>query len=111
MVMACARAFVFMFIPLPVPAPVFVCISSRTQTQTPPPPDDGGAAEVVSAVIPIAGEPELYLVALGKNLSVVRWSTSDPDQHTATPKIIQTTTDDHFNDAKCDPRGRLWAGR
>lgn len=72
--------------------------------------DDGGAAEVVSAVLPIASEPDLYLVALGKNLSVVRWSTSDPDQHTATTKVIQTTTDDHFNDAKCDPQGRLWAG-
>lgn len=72
--------------------------------------DDGGVAETVSAVIPVEGEPELFVVGLGKTLSVVRWSIQDPDQMTVKPVVIQTTTDDHFNDAKCDPQGRLWAG-
>ncbi|KAG7169961.1 Regucalcin-like 3, partial [Homarus americanus] len=72
--------------------------------------DDGGVAEVVSMVIPVHDDPELMVVGLGKALSVVRWSTSDPDIHTIKTKVIQTTTDDHFNDAKCDPQGRLWAG-
>ncbi|XP_064110835.1 regucalcin-like [Macrobrachium nipponense] len=72
--------------------------------------DDGGAAETVSVVIPVEGEPELFVVGLGNTLSVVRWSVSDADQITVKPSVIQTTTDDHFNDAKCDPQGRLWAG-
>ncbi|XP_069191091.1 regucalcin-like [Procambarus clarkii] len=72
--------------------------------------EDGGVAEVISVVIPVEGEPDLLLVGMGKTLCVVRWSPDDPDSHTVTAKVIQTTTDDHFNDAKCDPQGRLWAG-
>ncbi|KAK7079237.1 hypothetical protein SK128_006064 [Halocaridina rubra] len=72
--------------------------------------DDGGVAETVSAVVPVEGEPELFVAAIGKTLSVVRWAVNDPDHVTKQGKVIQTTTDDHFNDAKCDPQGRLWAG-
>ncbi|XP_071528075.1 regucalcin-like isoform X2 [Panulirus ornatus] len=72
--------------------------------------DDGGVAETASMVIPVEGEPDLLVVGLGKTLSVVRWTSTDPDRHTVKPKVIQTTTDDHFNDGKCDPQGRLWAG-
>ncbi|TOF71680.1 hypothetical protein CGJ15_27870, partial [Vibrio parahaemolyticus] len=40
--------------------------------------DDGGAAKGVNMVIPVEDDPELMVVGLGKNLSVVRWSVDDP---------------------------------
>lgn len=75
-------------------------------------PDDGGAAETLSAVIPVEGEKDLFIVTLGMTLCLVRWSTSDPDEHTVKPQVLHTVEDEshHINDAKCDPRGRLWAG-
>ncbi|KAK8730704.1 hypothetical protein OTU49_007878, partial [Cherax quadricarinatus] len=72
--------------------------------------DDGDSATHVSMVIPVEDDPEMMVVALGKNLSVVHWSVDDPDIHTTKPKVLHTTTDHRFNDAKCDPQGRLWAG-
>lgn len=70
---------------------------------------DGGKG-VVSMAIPVEGEEDLYVVGLGNTISAIRWSTSDPDIHTAKPTILHSTNDFQFNDAKCDPRGRLWTG-
>lgn len=76
------------------------------------PPDDGGKAHTLSAVIPVEGDPDLYLVSLGLSVCVVRWSITDPDQHTVKPHVLVTVDkSDHLNDAKCDPQGRLWIGK
>ncbi|KAK8730700.1 hypothetical protein OTU49_007876 [Cherax quadricarinatus] len=77
--------------------------------------DSGSSESTVSLIIPIEGEPDLFLTSLDRSLAVVKWSTTDPDQHTVKPKAILHTVDDHyptnrFNDGKCDPQGRLWAG-
>ncbi|XP_042859950.1 regucalcin-like [Penaeus japonicus] len=50
------------------------------------------------------------MAVAGKDLSLFRWSVYDPDDHNTTAKAIHTTRDFGFNDAKCDPQGRLWAG-
>ncbi|KAK8395054.1 hypothetical protein O3P69_006068 [Scylla paramamosain] len=65
---------------------------------------------VVTMAIPVEGEEDLWVVGLGNTLSVVRWAESDPDDHTAKATIIHATNDYQFNDAKCDPQGRLWIG-
>ncbi|KAK3877111.1 hypothetical protein Pcinc_018146 [Petrolisthes cinctipes] len=71
---------------------------------------DGGTSKMVNFVIPVEGEPELMVVGVGNKVSLVHWPPSDPDSHTTTPITLHTFTDDHFNVAKCDPQGRLWAG-
>lgn len=78
------------------------------------PPDDGGATKTVTFVIPLeGGEPGQLVVSLGNRVSLLNWPPSQSDdEHTASPTAtLHVTTDDHFNDAKCDPQGRLWAGR
>ncbi|XP_042875162.1 regucalcin-like [Penaeus japonicus] len=76
--------------------------------------DESGSA--VSLVIPVEGARDLFLVGLGRSLAVVRWAASDPDRHTVKAEVVLHTIDHHcptnrFNDGKCDPRGRLWAGK
>ncbi|XP_042861798.1 regucalcin-like [Penaeus japonicus] len=70
----------------------------------------GDPLDVVTAAIPVEGDPDLYVAAEGKHLSFLRWSARDPDVDNTTVKIVYTTKDFAFNDAKCDPQGRLWAG-
>lgn len=72
--------------------------------------DDGGEAKTVTMVIPVEGSPDSYLLTVGNRICVVRWRTQDPDEHTVRPRVVKDTRDSHFNDAKCDPRGRLWVG-
>ncbi|XP_064108349.1 regucalcin-like isoform X2 [Macrobrachium nipponense] len=72
--------------------------------------DDGGKAKSVTLVVPVEGMKEWYVVSVGNTLCAVHWKVSDPDDHTVVPKVLQVTTDSHFNDGKCDPQGRLWAG-
>lgn len=72
--------------------------------------DGGSDKQVVSMAIPVEGEKDLWIVGLGNTLSAIRWSASDPDTHTVKPTILHATNDYQFNDAKCDPQGRLWIG-
>ncbi|CAL4079930.1 unnamed protein product, partial [Meganyctiphanes norvegica] len=68
----------------------------------------------VSIVIPVEGEPDLYIVTVGRCVGTVRWPVSSADQLTVKANLLHVTDDhyplNHFNDGKCDPRGRLWAG-
>lgn len=69
----------------------------------------------MSLVIPVEGDRDLFLVGLGRSLAVVRWAVSDPDRHAVKAEAVLHTVDpqsptNRFNDGKCDPQGRLWAG-
>ncbi|KAG0723523.1 Regucalcin [Chionoecetes opilio] len=64
----------------------------------------------LTMAIPVEGEKDLWVVGLGNTLATVHWAASDPDHHTVKPKVLHATDDFHFNDAKCDPEGRLWTG-
>ncbi|KAG7162050.1 regucalcin-like [Homarus americanus] len=77
--------------------------------------EEGGSGSSLSFVVPIEGTEDLLIVGLGRSFAVVQWSASDPDQHTVKVKGILHTVEDaypfnRFNDGKCDPQGRLWAG-
>ncbi|XP_071528079.1 regucalcin-like [Panulirus ornatus] len=77
--------------------------------------EDAGSGDNVSIIIPIEGATDLFIVTVGRSLAVIHWSPSDPDNHTVKVKTVLHTVDAHlpnnrFNDGKCDPQGRLWAG-
>lgn len=70
----------------------------------------GDPLDVITAAIPVEGERNIYVGVEGNHITLLHWATYDPDDHNATSRVIHTTEDYAFNDAKCDPRGRLWAG-
>ncbi|XP_064110781.1 regucalcin-like isoform X2 [Macrobrachium nipponense] len=77
--------------------------------------NDCGTGKSVGFVVPLEGDPNLLVVGLGRSLAVVEWSPNDVDDKTVDPKVVLQTVDEgnptnRFNDGKCDPCGRLWAG-
>jgi sugar lactone lactonase YvrE len=58
----------------------------------------------VSAVIPRADEPG-HVLAAGHRILL-----RDDDTETVLAVVEQDLPDNRFNDCKCDPQGRLWAG-
>jgi sugar lactone lactonase YvrE len=72
------------------------------------PPNEDVRTEVVggevSAVIPRAGGPG-HVVAAGHSLLL-----RDGDDEHVLATVEQDLPDNRFNDCKCDPQGRLWAG-
>ncbi|XP_045110867.1 regucalcin-like [Portunus trituberculatus] len=74
-----------------------------------------GAGDSLSFVVPVKNHPDLYAVGLGRSVALVEWLETDPDAHTRKVKVTLHTVEsdtptNRFNDGKCDPRGRLWAG-
>ncbi|XP_019870755.2 regucalcin [Aethina tumida] len=70
--------------------------------------------DCVSFIIPVEGQKNKYLISIGRNLAVVTWD-GESDRVSNTEVIAEVhnhpdTMDNRFNDGKCDPSGRLWAG-
>ncbi|CAG7727234.1 unnamed protein product [Allacma fusca] len=66
----------------------------------------------VTFVIPIESEKNKYVISLERDIAVLEW---DGVSHEYTSlKTIHTVEHDYpknrFNDAKCDPQGRIWTG-
>jgi len=66
----------------------------------------------VSLVVPVANEPNKYLISVERDVHIMEW-----DGKSSTPQKLKKlyTVDDHcktnrINDGKCDSKGRLWAG-
>jgi len=74
--------------------------------------EKGEGHDSVSLVVPIEGEPNKFLVGVGRSLRVLEW---DGKSSKATSLKTLHVVDDgnphgRFNDGKCDSAGRLWAG-
>ncbi|XP_068246179.1 regucalcin-like [Palaemon carinicauda] len=77
--------------------------------------NDCGTGKTVGFVVPLEDDPNLLVVGLGRSLAILEWSPNDADETTVDPKAVLQTVDEgsstnRFNDGKCDPTGRLWAG-
>jgi sugar lactone lactonase YvrE len=72
------------------------------------PPNDSVRTETfdveVSAVVPRSGEPG-HVVAAGHRLLL-----RDGEHERVVAAVEEDLPDNRFNDCKCDPQGRLWAG-
>lgn len=62
----------------------------------------------VSLIIPVRGHKNTYLITREKELRVISWD-GESDNITVVKKI-ETGSNVNFNDGKCDPTGRMWAG-
>ncbi|KAJ8960667.1 hypothetical protein NQ314_006059 [Rhamnusium bicolor] len=68
----------------------------------------------VSIIIPVKGEKDKFLISIGRELATITWD-GESEQASNITKIFEVdndpdTIDNRFNDGKCDPSGRLWAG-
>ncbi|XP_045110845.1 regucalcin-like isoform X1 [Portunus trituberculatus] len=71
---------------------------------------DDPDAHRAAMVMPVEGEDQVYMVGLGKTLSVVRWPKGVTDSRPVKLQVVYRTEDPHMNDGKCDGKGRLWFG-
>nr|XP_023014163.1 regucalcin-like isoform X1 [Leptinotarsa decemlineata] len=70
--------------------------------------------DAVSLIIPVKGEKDKFLISIGRELAIVTWN-GESEKVSETKKIYEVDdrpeiSDNRFNDGKCDPSGRLWAG-
>ncbi|KAK4323477.1 hypothetical protein Pmani_005828 [Petrolisthes manimaculis] len=77
--------------------------------------EEGPTGDSVSFALPVEGKPSYLVVGLGRSLALVEWPLDAPDTLTVKAKAILHSVDQHsptnrFNDGKCDPMGRIWAG-
>ena len=64
-------------------------------------------------IVPVENEPNKYIIGLERNLYQLEWDGVS-SKESSLQKIV-TVEDNYpknrFNDGKCDPQGRLWAGK
>lgn len=70
---------------------------------------------VVGFVVPVEGEPNQFVVGAERDIAIVEW-----DGFSETCQVVKVLAQveqgdeiydgNRFNDGKCDPRGRLYAG-
>lgn len=63
--------------------------------------------DTVSFVTPTKSNPESLVIGLGRRISLLDWKTGSVSHLT---DELDVGTKNRFNDGKCDPSGRLWAG-
>ncbi|XP_044267290.1 regucalcin-like [Tribolium madens] len=69
---------------------------------------------LVSFIIPVEGEKNQFVVSLGREIVRIFWNSETEDMKVV-EKLAEVENspefvDNRFNDGKCDPSGRLWAG-
>ncbi|CAG9833817.1 unnamed protein product [Diabrotica balteata] len=69
---------------------------------------------LISLILPVRGQKDRFVVSVNRTLVIVTWDGVS-DIVTNVEKIIEVDTEtelisNRFNDGKCDPSGRIWAG-
>lgn len=85
-------------------------ISTKTKTNSSF--SEGGP---LGFAIPVEGTKDHFLVGVGRKLMVVAWDGIS-EKTNLVEVLVEVENEDgytgnRFNDAKADPKGRLWAGR
>ncbi|KAJ3654213.1 hypothetical protein Zmor_013416 [Zophobas morio] len=69
---------------------------------------------LVSFIIPVEGEKNQFIVSLGREIVRIFWNSELQDvrviEQLAEVEQAPEFFESRFNDGKCDPLGRLWAG-
>lgn len=63
-------------------------------------------------IIPVEDTADQFVVSSGKKVVLVEWAGQDGGAKVlkVLTEVEQNSTETRFNDAKCDPSGRLFAG-
>jgi gluconolactonase len=63
-------------------------------------------------IVPFDGDNNKYLIAHERDLQVLEWDgvSSTPTSFKTIATVEEDRPKNRFNDGKCDPHGRLWAG-
>lgn len=67
--------------------------------------------KAVSVIIPVQGKPNQFVIGSGKEINIITWDGSS-ETVAQIEKIAEPEqgSDNSLNDAKIDPKGRLWIG-
>lgn len=68
----------------------------------------------VSLIVPVEGAPNKFIISLNREIVLITWDGTSSKisdvKKIAEVDSKQDVDDNRFNDGKCDPSGRLWAG-
>ncbi|XP_057653066.1 regucalcin-like isoform X1 [Diorhabda carinulata] len=79
------------------------------------PDDKYDKINMVSLIVPIKGEKDKFIVSVDRELLIVTWDgiAEKPSNYQKLYEVDNERTElltNRFNDGKCDPSGRIWAG-
>jgi gluconolactonase len=79
-----------------------------------PPVEGYDKFNMVSLILPIKGQKDKFIVSVDRELVIVTWDGIS-EKPSSIEKLYEVETDkdfiiNRFNDGKCDPSGRIWAG-
>jgi sugar lactone lactonase YvrE len=78
-----------------------------------------GQKDHVSFVVPIKGKPNEFMISRSREVCRLHWDVEQEREDDGTmprhwvvvlAKVDKGLISNKFNEGKCDPRGRLWAG-
>lgn len=68
----------------------------------------------VSMAVPVEGHSDVILTCVGRDIGLIRWPATAPDQTITSLQVLASVQTDKpnnkLNDGKCDSQGRLWIG-
>jgi sugar lactone lactonase YvrE len=74
----------------------------------------GEGQDATTLIVPVAGTTNKFVIGLGRSLRVLQWDGKSGVENGSNLKTLHVVADGNeggrFNDGKCDPKGRLWAG-
>lgn len=64
-------------------------------------------------IVPVEAEPNTYIIGLERSLCELEWDgiSADTFKLDEIKTVEENYPKNRFNDGKCDPQGRIWAGK
>lgn len=63
-------------------------------------------------IVPVESKPNTYIIGLERSMCELEWDgvSADVFELKQLNNVEENYPKNRFNDGKCDPQGRLWAG-
>ena len=65
----------------------------------------------VTLAVPVENEPAKFIISVERSLKVLEWESGTQYKLSGLHDVEAEKEANRFNDGKCDPKGRLFAGK